>query len=412
MQTALLLLLHLLLLSLTSVQAQVRPPEPSRVAAGFPPATATPPMPVPVEVAARNSAEELFAEIARLDASPEITVLIDPLIDGITGFETAATRNMNRQLVEIAAARFPRIKVLPLTVENLDRAKLLIIGTFNPINNAGQPAGARDAFWLCFAAIDLATRTIVARSVNRALPAGVDSTPAKLFARSPVWSLDASTAAYIRACQQAKPGDGVDPAYVANLRLRVAVQEGQAALEAGRLEEAQESFSAAAAMPEGRDSVATHIGLYLAMAELGRAGDAMRAIERLIDIGLGRERLGILFLFETGSAGFVRDAAVSGSYAAWIAAVAQKAEATGRCLSFVGHASRTGSEPGNVRLSAARAATIARQARRAAPGLSGRVSAVGSGSSQVLVGLPVDDAQTAVDKRVEIRPVPCTADRR
>ena len=401
-----------LALSVSWSHAQVRPPEPSRLAAGFPAGTATPPVPVPVEVAARNSAEELLGEISRLDASPEITVLIDPLIDGITGFETVATRNMNRQLVEIAAERFPRIKVLPLTVENLGRAKLLIIGTFNPINNAGQPAGARDAFWLCFAAIDIAKGTVVARSVNRALPGGVDSTPAKLFANSPVWSLDATTAAYIRACQQAKPGDSVDPQYIANLRLRVAVQEGQAALEAGRLDEAQARFSAAAAAPGGRDSVAVHNGLYLAMAELGRAGDALQAIDRLIDIGLGQERLGMMFLFETGSNAFVRDAAVSASYPAWIAALARKAEASNACLTFVGHASRTGSEPGNIRLSTARAASIVRQIRRAAPRLSGRVAASGAGSSQPLVGLPVDDAQTAVDKRVEIRPVACAADRR
>ena len=406
------LLLLMLTLSATWAQAQVRPPEPSRATAGFPAATPTPPVPVPVEEAVRTSAEALFAEITRLDASPEITILIDPLIDGITGFETVATRNMNRQLVEIAAQSFPRIKVLPLTLENLNRAKLLVIGTFNPINNAGQPSGARDAYWLCFAAIDMAKRLIVARSVNRALPAGIDSTPAKLFARSPVWSLDEATLAYVRACQQSKPGDSVDPAYIANLTLRVAVQEGQAALEAGRLEEAQARFASAAAMPGGAGSVAAQNGLYLAMADLGKSADALQAIERLIDIGLGQDRLGILFLFETGSSAFVRDAAVSGSYPAWIAALAQRVERSATCLRFVGHASRTGSEPANIRLSGARAVAIARQIRRAAPSLSARVSATGAGSSQPLVGLPVDDAQTSIDKRVEIRPVSCAGDRR
>ncbi len=401
------IVLLLLVFSVSWAEAQVLPPETSRALTGFPPASVTPPVPVPVESAVRRSAEELFSELAKLDPSNEITVIIDPLIDGMTGFETAATRDMNRQLVEIAAAAFPRIKVLPLTVENLDRAKFLIIGTFNPINNAGDAAGPRDAYWLCFVAIDLAKKVVAARSVNRALPAGVDSTPAPLFTRSPVWSLDQATLAYIRACQRSRPGDPVDPAYIANLRLRVANQEGQAALEAGRPDEAQARFAAAADLPGGKDSVATYNGLYLAMADRGRAGEALQAITRLIDIGLQRDRLGILFLFQTASTAFVADTALSARYPDWIAALGRRAAETGLCLDIVGHASRTGSEPANVRLSRARADAIVTQIRRASPGLGGNLSASGKGSSEVLVGLAVDDAQTAIDKRVEIRPRRC-----
>lgn len=393
--------------SLSLAEAQVLPPESSRALTGFPPASVTPPVPVPVESAVRRSAEELFSELAKLDPSNEITVIIDPLIDGMTGFETVATRDMNRKLVEIAAAAFPQIKVLPLTVENLDRAKFLVIGTFNPVNNAGDAAGPRDAYWLCFVAIDLAKKMVVARSVNRALPSGVDSTPAPLFARSPVWSLDQATLAYVRACQRSQPGDPVDPAYISNLRLRVANQEGQAALEAGRYGEAQARFAAAADLPGGKDSVATYNGLYLAMADRGRAGEALQAITRLIDIGLQRDRLGILFLFETASTAFVADAALTARYPDWIAVIGRRAAETGLCLDIVGHASRTGSEPMNVRLSRARADEIVGQIRRASPGLDGNLSASGKGSSEVLVGLSVDDAQTAIDKRVEIRPRRC-----
>jgi outer membrane protein OmpA-like peptidoglycan-associated protein len=338
-------------------------------------------------------------------------VIIDPLIDGITGFETAATRTMNRQLVEIAAGSFPRIKVLPLTVENLDRAKFLVIGTFNPINNAGDAAGPRDAYWLCFVAIDLAKKVVAARTVNRALPAGVDSTPAPMFARSPIWSLDQATLAYIRACQRSKRGDPVDAAYLSNLRLRVANQEGQAALEAGRYDEALAQFAAAAALPGGQDSVATYNGLYLAMADRGLAPEALQAITRLIDIGLKQDRLGILFLFQTASTAFVDDAALSSRYPDWIAALGQRAAEAGRCLEVVGHASRTGSEAANVRLSRGRADAIVGQLERASPRLTGHLAASGRGSSEVLVGLPVDDAQTAIDKRVEIRPIPCGSGR-
>jgi len=60
------------------------------------------------------------------------------------------------------------------------------------------------------------------------------------------------------------------------------------------------------------------------------------------------------------------------------------------------------------RLSKARADEILVQIRRVAPGLGGQLSSSGKGSSEVLVGLPVDDAQTAIDKRVEIHPRLCS----
>src|SRR5215471_1138121 len=117
----------------TAAVAQGAPKTP---AAGFPAASARPPTPLAIEDAIIKAADDLFNQVAKEGAPIEI--VIDPLIDGITGAETAATRSIDSRISEIAAARHPYIKVLPFTRDNIERAKFVFIGTFNLINNAGQ----------------------------------------------------------------------------------------------------------------------------------------------------------------------------------------------------------------------------------------------------------------------------------
>ncbi|MBO0752755.1 MAG: OmpA family protein, partial [Bradyrhizobiaceae bacterium] len=334
--------------------------------------------------------------------------MIDPLIDGITGMETAATRSIGRRIAEIAAASYPDIKVLPFTRENLTRAKFVLIGTFNPINNAGQPAGARDSFWICFALVDVQEKVVGARAVGRAQPAGIDSTPVPVFAASPVWALDNATLAYIRTCQRSKPGDAVDPAYGDRLAVRAILAEAHAAFDSGRLGDAMAEFQRIAVSPGGGEVIDALNGLYLTLMNAGWKEEAMAVFARLIDAGLRQHRLGVTFLFEPGAAVFVRDPAISAVYPAWLERIADRTRAAGVCLRIVGHASRTGPEPRNLRLTQARAAAVRDRLLQSVPQLSSRITAVGAGSSEVLVGLPVDDAQTMLDRRVEFRPDLCS----
>src|SRR5262249_44849837 len=118
-----------------------------------------------------------------------VPIVIDPLIDGNTGVQSAATRALGAQIAAIAAHSYPSIEILPMTQENLAKAKLVLIGTFNLINNAGQPNGSRDAYWVCLALVDREIRTVAARSAARAAPTGADVTPAGFFSESPVWAL-------------------------------------------------------------------------------------------------------------------------------------------------------------------------------------------------------------------------------
>lgn len=378
---------------------------PAPPVAGFPAASKTPPAPLPLDEAIFKAADELFKQVAGL--GPTVEIVIDPLIDGITGVETKATQDIGRRIVEIAAARHPGVRVLPFTRDNIKRAKLVFIGTFNPINNAGQPSGERDAYWICFSLVDPKKREVVARTVGRASPDGIDSTPSALFAASPVWALDKATLAYVRACQRAKVGEAVAPDYIDRLELKAILEEARAAFEGGRLDDALSLYERAEALPGGAEKTNALNGLYLTLMRAGRSSEAMNAFGRLIDVGLAQRRLGVVFLFEAGSATFVRDASISRVYPSWLERIADRTRAARICLDVIGHASRTGSERVNIKVTRARAASVRYQLLRAVPKLARRTSATGVGSREVLVGLPIDDAQTALDRRVEFQPREC-----
>lgn len=373
---------------------------------GFPAPTAKPPVLLSIDEALLKAADDLFKQVP--GHGQPIEIVIDPLIDGITGMETAATRSIGRRIAEIVAARYPHIKVLPFSRENVSRARFVFIGTFNPINNAGQPAGARDAFWICFALVDAKEKVVAARVAGRVDPADIDSTPAPLFASSPVWALDNATLAYIRTCQRSRPGDAVAPEYLDRLEVKAALVQAHAAFDSDRLSDALTEFQRAAASPGGGEVIDALNGLYLTLMKAGRAQEAMEVFGRLIDAGFRQQRLGVVFLFEARTAEFIRDPAVAGVYPAWLERIGDRTRAAGVCLRIVGHASRTGPEHLNVRLTRARAAAVRKGLLRTAPQLAARVTTLGAGSREVLVGLPVDDAQTALDRRVEFRPYACS----
>jgi outer membrane protein OmpA-like peptidoglycan-associated protein len=77
------------------------------------------------------------------------------------------------------------------------------------------------------------------------------------------------------------------------------------------------------------------------------------------------------------------------------------------CLHLVGHASRTGTEQFNDKLSLQRAASIKQRLELESPALSPRMRSIGMGYRENLIGLGTDDMRDALDRRVEFRVSAC-----
>jgi outer membrane protein OmpA-like peptidoglycan-associated protein len=368
------------------------------------PATPAPPPPKPVafDDALMTAANALLSKAALPEGTDKIELVIDPLIDGVTGAQSRATQSIEKRIVELVHSKYPRFDVQPLSTDALDRQPVLLIGTFTPINNAGQAGGPRDAYRICLRLADLKTGKIISGGVARATPAGIDNTPTPYFADSPVFTKDGATEAYVKSCQGTKVGDSLDQAYSDQLRSGALISDAIKAYDAGRYEDALKLYDAALAAPGG-DQLRVYNGVYLANWKLGNDAAAAEAFGKVVEYGLARERLGVKFLFRVGSTQFFANQSLTAPYPMWLNEIAAKAAEKNLCLQLVGHTSHTGPEAFNDTLSVERADRIKELLAAQSPDLGKRIATSGVGWRENLIGTGADDASDALDRRVEFK---------
>ena len=366
--------------------------------------TAPAPTPVPFADALQRAANDLFSK-AQLDAE-RVELVIDPLIDGISGAQSTSTRSMQQSLIELVGKSYPRFQMQPFSSEALARNPVVLIGTFTAVNNAGDANGARDAYRICLALADLKAKRIVSKGTARARPEGVDVTPTSYYRDSPMWAKDPTTEAYIKTCQGTKLGDAIDPAYAERLNVAALVNDGILEYEARHYREALAFYRTARTLPGG-DQHRVRIGAYLASSKLGRKDDAVEAFGDLVDSGLSGNQLMVKLLFQPGSTQFIANPQVTEPYPMWLSQIATRAKQKGACLEIVGHTSRTGLPLVNERLSVLRAQYVMDLLQTGAPDSRGRMIATGRGFNENLIGTGKDDASDALDRRVEFKVIGC-----
>ncbi|SFB66724.1 OmpA family protein [Bosea sp. CRIB-10] len=362
------------------------------------------PTPVPFAEALQRAANELFSK-AQLDAE-RVELVIDPLIDGISGAQSTSTRSMQQSLIELVGKSYPRFQMQPFSTETLARNPVVLIGTFTAVNNAGDAKGARDAYRICLALADLKAKRIVSKGTARAKPEGVDVTPTSYYRDSPMWTKDPTTEAYIKTCQATKLGDAIDPAYAERLNVAALINDGILEYEAQHYREALAFYRTARVLPGG-DQPRVRIGAYLASSKLGRKDDAVEAFGDLVDSGLSGNQLMVKLLFQPGSTQFIANPQVTEPYPMWLSQIATRAKQKGACLEIVGHTSRTGLPLVNERLSVLRAQYVMDLLQAGAPDSRGRMIATGRGFNENLIGTGKDDASDALDRRVEFKVIGC-----
>jgi outer membrane protein OmpA-like peptidoglycan-associated protein len=373
------------------------------------PAVVAPPAPivepVPFDEAVAEAAAAVFS--ARTlpplsDPSARYPVVIDPLVDGMTGTQSAATRLIQTRITQLVEQRHPRFEIKPFSTATVASSPLVLVGTFTPVNNEGKTAGMREAYRFCLVLADLKSGTTVAKGVARARMEGVDTTPTAFFQDSPAWTSDKATESYISTCQGTKVGDPINPTYLNGILTAALLSDAVEAYDNGRYQDALDLYHAAAQSPAG-DQLRAYNGIYLSNLKLGRRDDAAKAFGDIVDYGLRNNRLAVKFLFRPGSTAFVADSQVSGDYDRWLKQIADRAAQSPTCLEVAGHTSPTGPAPLNDRLSLLRAEYVKTRLGEEEPMLTTRTIANGMGSRDNLIGTGRDDITDALDRRVEFK---------
>lgn len=385
---------------------------PSAATPSPPPAPAGPPPAVPYDKAVLTAANTLFgkADLSGASAvrsgSGKYTLVIDPLVDGSSGYQSTATRAMEKQIVELVKTSYPAFELQPFTTQTLARGPLLFIGTFTAVDKDRKSAGEHDAYRICLALVDLRTGKIVSKGLAFAQKEGVDITPSPFFQDSPAWAPDAATQGYVRTCQGTKAGDPINPAYWDRIVQAALVNDAAIAYEEGNYETSLDLFKGVLRQPGG-DQLRVYSGIYQASVKLGRKDEAAQAFARIVDFGLAQNELGVKFTFRPGSTLFPPDPKISGQYHMWIGQIAQRASQRTACLEIAGHTSKTGPEPLNERLSLMRAQYIKQRLDTASPPLTKRTKAIGKGSRETKIGIGTDDLRDQLDRRVDFKVMDC-----
>jgi hypothetical protein len=297
--------------------------------------------------------------------------------------------------------------VKPFTREVLAAKPLVFIGTFTPVDAAVRARDPNDAYRLWFTVLNLETRMVVAKAVARVAAAGVTDTPSPSYAEAPVWLKDVATEAYVQTCTAAtKVGDPINADYLDRLDAAAVISQAVTDFDAGRYAESLDLFKAALVLPGG-DQLRVRSGIYLAQVRLERKAEAETAFGDLIDFGIRSKSFSVNLTFLPGSRNFAPSLGAE-VYPLWLRTIGDRTGPTGSCLELVGHASRTGTDLYNRRLSLQRAERVKRlmleQTRQMTPL---RLRTRGVGFAENIIGTGRDDESDVIDRRVEFKMVPC-----
>ena len=361
------------------------------------------------ESAVMKAANTVFSNTPK-SASGAQAFIVDPLIDGLAGAESAATRRMESVIVEVARRNHPAFAVEEFTPSNASTARFAVVGTFTGVNKQRETSGTREAFRVCLVLLDLKAGKVAANAKEFAQPSGVDITPTKFFQDSPVWIADPPTQAYIRTCQTTKPGDPIDPVYLQQIKAAALINEAVDAYEKGQYERSRNLF-ASASRTAGGDQLRTYIGLYLSSWKTGAKEQTVDAIAKIVDFGLNSSRLAIKFPFQPGSAALQTGSKDAAPHELWLAQIARESTRRGICLEIIGHTDVIGPKALNQRLAARRAEYIKQRLDGLAPDLARRTIAAGKGADENLVGSRTGDARDELDRRIEFAVFQCSAAR-
>jgi len=344
--------------------------------------------------------QKLPAFMAKLEKR---SLVIDPMLDGASGQQTALTRQLEEKISARLAANHAQLPVLPFQLANLNKSQYVMTGTITRLQDA--KAAAHAPFQIQLALTEVKSGMVVAQAASRARDDGLDTTPTPYYRDSPVLVRDKISDGYIRTSQTA-PGQPADKVYFERLATATMINEATVAYNGDQYQAALDLYKAALAAPSG-EQLRTLNGIYLASWKLGRTQEAEQAFGRVVALGIANNSLGVKFLFNPGSTEFWSDPKVSGPYAIWMRQIAKQTTQAKVCMNVVGHTSHTGGEAYNDKLSAQRAAAIRQKLGAESGELMTRTKASGVGFRENIIGTGTDDASDSLDRRVEFKIVGC-----
>jgi hypothetical protein len=213
------------------------------------------------EKAAADATDDLIAQtgklpapLARIEAMlfkpdpklPKRTILLDPMLDTITGQQTKTTMLLERRVTQRIGNLYPRFEFLPFESSNLTPANYLMTGTLSRVPTTPDKTTIR----LSLALIDLRTRLIVAQASALARDENLDSTPSRYYKDSPVLIKDKVVEGYAKTATT-PVGQRADAYYMERIGAASVISEATTLYNAEKYQDALGQYRTALSTPQG-----------------------------------------------------------------------------------------------------------------------------------------------------------------
>lgn len=362
--------------------------------------------PLAFDAAVKLIANNLFIQeknrLGPLAYAKKSYFVVDHILDSDTGEVTKINTHIRELIIQEAATNFSFFSVADMNSETLKNANYIIVGTISHEEHGGSKEKIAHLY-LSF--VDVKSSEIAARSDVWIASNSFRYEPTPLYKDSPMFIKDQRVAALI-ATAKAEVGTMVNREYFDSLVTSALLDEASNAYDSAKYTLALGLFAKAAERKDGK-VMKTFSGLYQSFFKLGQKDKAEQAFATLVELGMLNKNLSVKFLFKVDETEFSGTQDDLAEYRIWLSQIAKKIKTSGECVQVTGHASRSGSEDHNKKLSLKRAKTIQARLERNAAGIMTKTRSIGRGSEENIIGSGTDDVRDAIDRRVEFKLVQC-----
>jgi len=325
-------------------------------------------------------------------------IVLEPFIDVNSGEVVQVSRDIERSIFAETNTKFgKKFAISRMTQKNVADADYSMYGI---IRYDTRSSSERKKYYRVVSLVlDRKTAKVVARSTVWISDKKLDYTP---IVESPMIIEDQRTERFVKMMkapvgQQVKQQDDY---------FNALMTEAETAYSKQNYEQALSVFTKISQHKEGKKMMKTYARLYMTYINLGRWDEAEKAFGQLVSLGVEKRNLSAKFLFLVDTTNL--DKKMRNQYDIWLRQIGKNFKNSGHCLQIIGHSSHSGGAEYNNKLSLRRAKRIRQLLQKNFVEIMQKSKAIGKGFRENIVGSGTDNAQDAIDRRVEFKVVECS----
>ena len=339
-----------------------------------------------------------------LEGAVTVTFAFNPFVEVGNGQVTRQSLAIEEVFFQEIHSYSDRFKVTRLTQESLQNADYIINGIIQ--YEARSETQAKKYHHISTVVIDLKENVIAARNEVWIDATNLDYTPTPSYQDNPLYLTKNRMLQLLIDTVKSPVDTPIGKDYTASVKTRSLLVEAQTAYDKGDYDQAHHLFST---VTQQINTMEAFGGLYATNFKLGRFAEAEEIFAKIVALGAEAGNLPIKLMFESDLTEFLRVPQLRQQYDLWIRQLAfYLRDHSQQCINIIGHTSRTGLYDYNMVLSEQRAEVIQQKMSQIVPDIFQRTQVVGRGSDETIVGSVPDNAQNAIDRRVEFKIFDCS----